>query len=258
MQRELDLALVAAAHRGERAGPEHLANDGRVLQQRLCARARACRAGRRSAPARSPERRARRRIRRARGPRPGGRTPPRREDCRRPARESAARTCSDTRLLEQTLHELARLAASESGDRLIVCAFRVPAPQVACVSNSSGRAVQRSSSGTPSAHSARYDRKSRSGASAQCRSSTTTTAGPSAAIDSTKRRQAGNDSSRDADWPESIPSSGSSRALSQSRSSTSGSTRSSFADAASGESDSKIPACDFTISPSAQNVIPSP
>ena len=84
------------------------------------------------------------------------------------------------------------------------------------------------------------------------------TAGPLAAIDSTNRRQAENDSSRDADWPESIPNRGSSLALTQSRSSTSRSTCSSFAAAASGESDSNTPACDLTISPSAQNVIPSP
>ena len=56
----------------------------------------------------------------------------------------------------------------------------------------------------------------------------------------------------------SIPSSGSRRWRNQGRSSPSGSTTSSLAEATSGASDSRIPAWAFTISPSAQNVMPSP
>ena len=84
------------------------------------------------------------------------------------------------------------------------------------------------------------------------------TAGPSSATVSKNRRQAEKDSSREADWPASTPRSGISLALSHALSSPEGRTRSSFKVATSGESDSNTPACDFKISPNAQNVIPSP
>ena len=76
---------------------------------------------------------------------------------------------------------------------------------------------------------------------------------------SRKRRQAVNDSSCAAGSP-ARPTSGASRARSQGRSWTSsGTARSSFAARlAPGESDSRIPASAFTISPNAQNAIPSP
>ena len=59
--------------------------------------------------------------------------------------------------------------------------------------------------------------------------------------------------------PPAMPTSGARRACSQSRSgSSSGNACSIFAAACSGESDSRMPASALTISPSAQNAIPSP
>ena len=78
------------------------------------------------------------------------------------------------------------------------------------------------------------------------------------AMCSRNRRQAVNSSSRSAEEDASIPSSGRSRWRNQARSSPSGSTASSFAVAVAGSSDSRMPAWALTISPSAQNVIPSP
>ena len=67
-----------------------------------------------------------------------------------------------------------------------------------------------------------------------------------------------NDSSCDAGSPP-APTSGNNRARNQGRSGASaGSTPSSFTAASPGESDSRIPASAFTISPSAHSAIPSP
>src|SRR6266498_4687286 len=99
--------------------------------------------------------------------------------------------------------------------------------------------------------------------SAQCRSSITIRKGRLAAIASRKLRHAANDSSRSAETA-SVPSPtrGANRALIQSRSASCSTTAStafaSLSPARPGPSFSTIPACDFTISPSAQNVMPSP
>ncbi len=99
------------------------------------------------------------------------------------------------------------------------------------------------------------------GTSAQCRSSKINTSRPSYASASTNRRHAVNSSSRGAsDVP--TPMSGARRRRIQSRcagSSTTASTASaSFAPASSGSSESRMPACAFTISPNAQKPTPSP
>ena len=68
-----------------------------------------------------------------------------------------------------------------------------------------------------------------------------------------------NNSCRSAGEAASTPTSGASRCNSHCRSGSSGETAaSSFAAATSAESDSRIPASALTISPNAQNVIPSP
>ena len=93
--------------------------------------------------------------------------------------------------------------------------------------------------------------------SAQCRSSTTTTAGPSDARPSRKPRQTAKFSSRAASSA-SRPSSGRRRARVRSRSSPSGRTVSSRASARATPSLSRMPAEDRTISESAQKVTPEP
>ena len=68
-----------------------------------------------------------------------------------------------------------------------------------------------------------------------------------------------NNSCRSAGDAASTPTSGPSRCSSHCRSGSSGETAaSSFAAATSAESDSRMPASALTISPNAQNVIPSP
>ena len=126
--------------------------------------------------------------------------------------------------------------------------------------SSSGRAVRRSS-GTGMLQSRRCSRKSRRASSAQCRSSTTR-CGRRAAIASRNRLQAVNDSSRAA--PGAVapraPRAGASLEPNHARSASSAKraaiVSSSLALASCGSSDSRIPASDFTISPSAQKVIP--
>ncbi len=71
-------------------------------------------------------------------------------------------------------------------------------------------------------------------------------------------RQAVNSSSRSVEDVASIPKNGNRRWRNHARSGPSGSTASSLVWATSGGSDSRIPAWAFTISPSAQNVMPSP
>ena len=81
------------------------------------------------------------------------------------------------------------------------CAFLALAPKVGCRSYSSGRAVQRTSSGTPSDQSARCSRKESNASSAQWRSSKTRIVGRASAQDSIARRQAVKDSSCEAGSP---------------------------------------------------------
>ena len=109
------------------------------------------------------------------------------------------------------------VSSSVRGARLICCVFRAFAPKPGCCSYSSGRAVQSSSSGTPSDQSARCSRKESSASSAQCRSSKTSTVSRPSAHDSSTRRQAVNDSSCAAGSPP-APTSGARRALSQAKS----------------------------------------
>ena len=151
------------------------------------------------------------------GLRAGARTPPHTTGCRPPAPSNArcvsagSTACSNSDAISRAV------SSSESGARLIVVAFRRPAAQAGCRSYSSGRAVHSTSSGTPSDQSARCSRNASSAASAQCRSSNTNTAGPSAANPSRNRRQAVNNSSCAAGSPP-APTSGDSRARSQGRS----------------------------------------
>ena len=115
------------------------------------------------------------------------------------------------------------------------------------------------SSGTPSARSARCSRKASIASSAQCRSSNTSTVGRSSAIPSRNLRQAVNSSSRSALDVASIPSSGSNRCRNHSRSSPVGQHGIELLLRHRGRIRlSRIPAWAFRISPSAQNVIPSP
>ena len=91
VQRQLELARVAAAHLGQRARPEHLPEHGRVLEQALAlgesvsrrAAISACKLSGSAAQGISPAR--------GRGLRAGARTPPRRAGCHPPARGSSAR-----------------------------------------------------------------------------------------------------------------------------------------------------------------------
>ena len=157
------------------------------------------------------------------------------------------------------------VSCSESGESRSVDELTLPPPQPGRRERSSGRAVASTSIGTPLAQSTRCSTKSRSRSSAQCRSSNTRTSGRSSAIASRKRRQAANDSSRrsPAHAPSiSRPASGRSwrsiHAASAASSMNLATACRSFSPACSGASDSRIPACAFTISPSAQKVTPSP
>ena len=95
-----------------------------------------------------------------------------------PARSSSDRCVSAGSTARSSSEEIRRaVSSSESGARLIVCALRSPAAQVGCCSKSSGRDMQSSSSGKPSDQSARCSTKESKAASAQCRSSNTSTAG---------------------------------------------------------------------------------
>ena len=111
-------------------------------------------------------------------------------------------------------------------------------------------------------HSSIDSMKSSRPASAHCRSSNTIATVPPSLIRSKKVRQAANSSSRPPAGRSSSPSRNASRGSSQWRSSSSGTC--SATDAASfdrdtpGASVSAIPARIRTISPSAQNVMPSP
>ncbi len=232
VQRQLHLGRVTVAHRRERTRPEHLAEHRGVLEQALPLGEPACRGGRRSAPAPTPAPRPRRPVRRGR--RAVARTPPRTAGFRRPAPAAAAASRRAARLARRSAETSCAVSVSLSGARLIRCALRAFAPNVGCRSYSSGRAVHRSSNGTPSAQSARCSRKASSAGSAQCRSSNTSTVVRSAASASQKRRQAANDSSWAA-GSAGAPTSGASRARSQARSaSSSGIVCSSFAAACAG------------------------
>ncbi len=82
------------------------------------------------------------------------------------------------------------VSSSESGASESVVAFGFPPPQPGRRSSSSGRAVARTSSGTPLAQSTRWSTKSSRASSAQWRSSKTRTSGCCSASASRKRRQA--------------------------------------------------------------------
>ena len=101
-----------------------------------------------------------------------------------------------------------------SGASAIVIEFRLPPPQPARRSSSSGRAAQMISSGTCPAHSTRCSMNSSSASSAHWRSSNSRTSGRSVARLSKKRRQAVNSSfwsSAAAASPASSPTSGARR-----------------------------------------------
>ena len=137
--------------------------------------------------------------------------------------------------------------------------LRRPVPQAACVSYSSGRAVQTTSRGTPCAQSARCSRNASSAGSAQWTSSTTSTSGARSATDSRNLRHAVNEllvrrrlrPRRSRAGVAAVRATTAGRRIRAAPHPASRSRR-------SGGSDSKIPAWAFTISPSAQNVIPSP
>src|SRR5439155_1629356 len=103
--------------------------------------------------------------------------------------------------------KLALVAAADLGQS----AHPEHLPQPGCRWYSSGRAVQRRSRGTPSAHSDRCSRNASSASSAQCKSSNTSTLGRAAASPSRNRRQAVNNSCRSAGEAASTPTSGASR-----------------------------------------------
>ena len=105
--------------------PRTPSQNGRVLEQALPLRRRACPVGRRSTPARSRATRSRRR----RGRRAGARTPPHRAGCRPPARGRPG--SRRRRGAIRSDRELGRLLI-ESGGKLIVVAFRIPPPNPGC------------------------------------------------------------------------------------------------------------------------------
>ena len=156
------------------------------------------------------------------------------------------------------------VSSAVSGESANVVEFRLPPPHPGCASYSSGRAVQTTRSGTPEAHSTRCSMKSSIAASAQCRSSKTRIVVRCMASASRKRRHAVNASVRSTVESSSIaaPTSGARRARTQSRSVASWirspSAAASLSPACAGVSVSRIPACAFTSSPRAQNVMPSP
>ena len=233
--------------------PEDLPQHRGILEQRLAVRRRECPGGRRSAPGRSGEAGSRRRGERPRcalvGPGCRGRsacarTPRRRAGYRRPARRGRPAPPPAGPPARAGLPSSSAVSSAVSGARLIVVALRLPPAQSGWRSYSSGRAVQTRKSGTPSDQSARCSRKSRSAASAQCRSSKTRHGRRSSAIASRKRRQAVKDSSRSAPRPRSRPTRASRRADPSSHSRSGrrlGRARSSLAATASGASDSRMP-----------------
>ena len=84
------------------------------------------------------------------------------------------------------------VSSSESGESEIVAAFGLPPPQPGRRERSSGRAVQTTSIGTPAAQSTRWSMKSSRLSSAQWRSSKTSTSGLRSASASRNLRQAAN------------------------------------------------------------------
>ena len=118
------------------------------------------------------------------------------------------------------------------------------------------------SSGTVVAQSARWSTKSSSPSSAQWRSSNTSTSGRCSAAASSSRRQAANASSRSAafrafepDERPRVPDEPVALRLVLASDST---IATSFSSAVAASSDSRIPACALTISPSAQKLTRSP
>ena len=175
----------------------------------------------------------------------------------RPLERSPAASRRGARPARAGGHERRRLGLGEwrEADR-----GRVPqacAPGVGALV-SSGRAVQTISNGTPSAQSARCSRKSSSASSAQCRSSNTSTAGSGSAIDSRNRRQAVNDSSRLAAAPGRRRRAASRRASATPPPRPSGTTSPSFPPRRRASPTRRCRPRALTISPSAQNAIPSP
>ena len=160
-----------------------------------CAPARACPAGRRSAPAPSP---APPPLPAARGRPAGARTPPRKGVASRPLQQRPLRLRRQHRALEQRGDQPRGLLVGQRGE---VDRRRVAQPgrpgRMLLLQLRTGRA-QSTSSGTPCDQSARCSRKDSRASSAQCRSSNTSTVGPCDASPSRKRRQAVNDSSWEA------------------------------------------------------------
>ena len=154
------------------------------------------------------------------------------------------------------------MARSESGSRCSEVKLRWPAPQLGLRSISSGRASVITIRGWLRDHSRIDSTKSMSPGSAHCRSSKTMTVGPRNEIPSKNARQAEKSSSRSPAGDSTSPRRWASRGSIHLRSS--GSETNSATEAASlaldeaASSDSLMAARILTISPSAQNVMPSP
>ena len=162
-----------------------------------------------------------------------------------PARSSSACCVSAGSTARSSSVEIRRaVSSSVSGARLIRCRVAQRSqPKPGCCSYSSGRAVQSTSSGTPSAQSARCSRKESRASSAQCRSSKTSTVGRSRGQRLEEAPPRGERLLLRGGLRQRPRRAEPGAAFSQARSGSSGgSARSSFASASSGESDSRMPA----------------
>ena len=181
-----------------------------------------------------------------------------------PARSSSARCSSASWSGCCSSAAISRAVSSSArGWSEIVVALAFPPPHDWRRSNSSGRAVPTTSSGTFRSQSTRSSTKSSRPSSAQCMSSKTSTAGPRSAIASRNRRHAAVAVSAPAPpvsplRPTSARSSDSSQRISLASGTSFVTASRSFRSASVGESLSRMPASALTISPSAQNVTLSP
>ena len=193
-----------------------------------------------------------------RGPRAGARTPPRTAGCLPPAPATPAASRAGSTARSSRAETSRAVSSSHSGARLIVVALRSPPPRRRAARTAPAGPCRGRAAARLRAQSARCSRNASRAGSAQCRSSNTSTTARSRHA-SRNRRQAVNDSSCAAGSPargrpaaRAAPEPGpilvvlgqrpapASRRLVRA---------------------SRTPGCPhsaFTISPSAQNVIPSP
>ena len=183
------------ADRLDRTEPEHLADDGRVLEQRLL--------GRREAVETSGDdavHRLRQLLERSDFSQHARELLGVERITARPRYQRLVHVGLEHRLL-QTAAKTRPVSSSDSGGSEIVSAFAFPPPQPGRRSSSSGRAVQRTSSGASRMRSASSSTKSSRPSSAQCRSSRTSTSGRRSANPARKRRHAGEGFSGTLDRP---------------------------------------------------------